>query len=503
MQQVLSVDITVNPIQIVVANVSGRVVELVAKRSFELESHLFAALHRPVSSMGSGEESGSVEDPGRGQEIIEYVPPTQEQLSDLNDLFASLNTDTTASLLIIPAVDCFSLKLDLPFSDSRLVNKIINSEVQDATPFPAEDFVLNHQRLKTINNATHRFNISAVAKDHLARILSIFKLVGFDPTHVTTPAGVMSSVPFLAPDIFDQSCALVTSRHNVVYFTAWLDGRIYHERFLNYQQPLTSIDPNTITTELKQSIAATERLLQTRIEKVFLVNQRGSIAELRQMLGRDIVLIENSELIKEADEDSGLALMGTVLIQDESPPPLLSNFRCGEFSYGLQLKELKAGLKKLLPYLTAALMTIVLSMLVLYLFLSYQVDRTEGALRQEISRILPSFPQTNDNLRVALAEYKNELITRLGVLGSDTKYSPLDALAFISRDINISADQKIRVNRLRITGSQISLEGHASEASAIERLENSLRRKRKVYCRVKRAAISGSYNFTLEFHLCD
>jgi hypothetical protein len=282
-----------------------------------------------------------------------------------------------------------------------------------------------------------------------------------------------------------------------------MEGRIFYERFLNCTDNGAAGYSAASISELKQSIAAAERLFETRLERVSVIGKMGSCAEFSQALGRELITIGAEELVKQADPESGLSLMGAVLVQDESPALILSNYRSGEFSYGLQLKELKLGLRRLFPYFTVAFLTVVLSLVILNLFLSYQVDRAENALRQEILQVVPSFPETADGLTQSLASYKNQLTERLGVLGSDTKYSPLDALAFISRDINLSSDQKIRVNRVRITGSQISLEGHASEASAIERLENSLRRKRKVYCRVKRPAISGSYNFSLEFHLCD
>lgn len=492
MQQVICVDTTINPVQIILAEVVTRTVRPLKETTLSLEDSFYGPFFQCASVPGGGTE--------HGQESGEKTQE-QQQVEKFKAALAEIEGEATASLLIIPAVDCFAMRLDLPFSDGRLVKKILPVELQDATPFRAEDFALTSQYIGPNEDGKHSFNVSAIARDYFSKVLRFCQQAGFNPSHVTSPSGVLAALPYLAGDLFQQPSAIITSRTGTVYFAACINGRVSFERFL----PQDSLGKETCTNTapgLKQSIAASERLFNVKIEKVFLLDQHAQPRELSQKLGRQIESINSSELIKGASHTSGLALLGTVLIQDQAEVKPLSNYRTGDFRYGLQLKQLKAGLRRLSPYFLTTFLILALSGTILFLFVSHQVGRVNKAIRQQIERVIPSFPVPRENVIEALAAHKNQLTTQLGALGSDSRYSPLDALALVSRDINLSSDQKVRINRLRISGSQITLEGHASEASAIERLETTLRRKRKVYCRIKRPSISGSYNFTLEFHLC-
>ncbi|RMD86848.1 MAG: hypothetical protein D6808_02530 [Candidatus Dadabacteria bacterium] len=104
-QGVLSIDASVSPAKIVVANIDGREVEVLETHELDLGF---------IFEEDLGEESHHVDEDLQGED--ESIPSKQTPLSELLE---KISTPWYNSVLVIPDKGCVNLDIELPFTERK------------------------------------------------------------------------------------------------------------------------------------------------------------------------------------------------------------------------------------------------------------------------------------------------------------------------------------------------------------------------------------------------
>jgi len=211
MQSVLSIDATNEPAIVAVTRLDGTTIEV-------LETHRI--------SLAKGLTPTPAGDAARGDGTN---APEQPKL----DFTTMVRSPWTSAVVIIAGDQYHSLNLDLPFNDSRRLNKIIDLEVQDLVPFDVDEFVLQHRTVSTNQNGTFDVHVSIMPRARLATILAACREGGIEPAVLSTATSVVGVLPKLYPS-FPRDAVVVMYRSPVYYVTFMLDGEVRSDRIIDH-----------------------------------------------------------------------------------------------------------------------------------------------------------------------------------------------------------------------------------------------------------------------------
>ncbi len=440
-----------------------------------------------------------------GVEASGPVPDIAGPAAQLKAVLEAIKTPWTSSILIIPPQDYLSLNLDLPFASNRDIERVVDAEVQDLLPFDLESFLLHYRALGQRPAKGHDIHVGLLPRATVQRTLQACKSAGFEPFMVSTPAGVLEAAAVLNKGAIPADSAIIFSRERFLCVVALVDGRARVDRVID-----TSLMSKVGTTEIGREIRLTLSLVQQRYGKsVSKVLWLGSqVPEgLQEALDIPVGTLPAPELVKAADDSTAIACLASVFAQDAAPPPILTNFRVREFAYSPQLRELARGLRSLSPYVLGTLLVGLLTAIGVYTLREHHLTKLQSAIRSEVTRALPDLDIPPGAELDALEGANRKLEQELANLGSLSSLTPLDYLAEIAADLPLSAG--IAVTRVKIDGNKMRVDGTAPDYAAMEKIERQLKRKKNVYCRVRKetnASVAGKPNlrgFNLDILLCE
>ncbi len=521
-QAVLSIDCTIEPAWIQVLEVDGRTVKVLESHRAEVARCFSPALLRSLiggsdlssptpnqaaqPGTDSKTQSAASEDlastpPSAGDPSLEGHPPSSfaECGAALRKALDLIQNAYTSAVLIIPSSDYLSLNLDLPFGEAKQVAKILDLEVQDRVPFEIEEFLVEHRVLGTLAERGHDVHVSIIPKALLSGIMQVCKAAQFEPLIITTPASVLEGAFFLGPDYFKQDAAILAWRGSTVYLALRFEGRVRIDRVIEISN-LGSTDGErlkALTTELRLTLLAAEARYSRPIEHLYLVGQlaEGSgfaARDLQQLLGREVEDLALSDFVIAEPGTACLASIAAPFAQDQDPPPILTNFRTREFTYSLQLSEVFAGMRRLLPMFLIALLAIFLSLTGYYYYRERQIADLQESMRTQITALLPSLTfEAGEEVAPIQAE-NAKLDKALESLGSGSldKYTALDLLKEISSLMPNRPGLIIRT--ISIRGNRIRLQGTVPSYGDVEAIEKALQRSKTIKFRAKPPEISGA-----------
>lgn len=496
MQSVLSIDTSSSPATAVVVQVEG-------KRASIQEIHRFEFSAPPpaenADSLGAGAAS----------EHAASSAPSDSLRAVLN----SIRTPWTSSILVLAPTDYLSLNLDLPFSSNRDLDKVVDSEVQDLVPFELENYLLHYRALgpRAPSRAgekaseSHDVHVGLLPRAVVGSTLALCKQAGFEPFMVSTPAGVLDAVAYLGNGSIPQDSAIVFARDQYLSVVVLFGGRARVDRVIDLRL-LSSTDTTALARELRLTLATAQQRYDRPIERLLWLGSAPPF-ELGEHLGLPVTMLPAPELVKAADDSTAIACLASVFAQDLTPPPILTNFRVREFSYSPQLRELMRGLRSVVPYALAAALIAILSAIGLYTLREHRIGKLQDALYAEVKKAVPDLEAARGVELDALEGANRKLEQELSNLGSLSAMSPLDYFAEISSDLPLSSG--VTVTRVKIEGNKMRVDGTAPDYTAMEKIERALKRKKDIYCRIRKdttATVPGKPNvrgFSFDIVLCE
>jgi hypothetical protein len=496
MQSVLSIDTSCNPAAAVVVQVDGRqaVVQEIHRFSFAdgftLNGHSQTdeTIVAPTGSSASGAAH----------------PISQGDIETLKGVIASIKTPWTSSILIIPPHDYLSLNLDLPFLTTKGLDKIVDLEVQDLLPFDLDEFLLHYRMLEARSDNNRDIHVGLLPRGVVGKALELCKGAGLEPYMVSTPSGVLEAISFLSSEQVPNACAVLLNREPFFFLSILVGGRACMDRVID-RRKLSDSNPETLARELRLTLAMAEQRYGQKIEKMFTLGTPAS-TELQELLPLPISNVSVPELVRAADASTAVACFASVFAQDFSPPPILSNFRIKEFAYSPQLRELIRGLRSLLPYFLGFLLAAVLAAIGVYSLRERRIYAMRNAVHDQIRTAIPSL-EVEKGLEIDALDGQNlRLEQQLANLGPLSALSPLDYISEISSDLPLASG--IAVTRVKVEGNKMRVDGSAPDYAAMDKIEKILKRKKNVYCRVRKdmTQVSGKPNlrgFVLDIVLCE
>lgn len=531
MQCILGVDLSAQPCEITVSRVDGEQVEVLERTTaaiplFQDRTLLSRDDIAPLLKSKNDDQVQQQDEQDEGAEQSqeqEAESATRERVlaavESLREAIGSLQTEWTASSVIIPPHQHVALNISLPFGDQKSLSAIVDNQIQDVLPFETDEFLIQYctvgllegeNKITPANeeDAVNPFDIhvAVIPRSFVRNLLAICKASGLEPNVLTVPSSAIAAVYHLGRSFFKANSAVVFNRGDEYSMALLVNGEVRVERALLASNllPANAADRKEesikhIFTALKLMIASTERRYGTRIENVYLLGRDVKGSNLQQLFGRPLEGLKIEDLVKSNDQPMGIAALSAVFAKDEDAPTPLTNYRTGEFSFTPRFGEFIRALSGAKAYMLATLTAVVVGVAGMYGIRQFTIAQTEGALIGQIQAIIPQFQNSGGDVRESLLAAQKKLSDELGVLGSPAKVSVLDALLTILDLVPEDAD--VVITAIKVNGTKATISGNAPSISACEAVAKALKSGKETFSRVDqpRTTPSGSkFNFTIE-----
>ncbi len=532
MQCILGVDLSSQPCEITVSRIEGEQVEVLERTTAVIPllldkaflskgdiRSLLASRNDDKLPSENGDGSGAASREGAEQGEDSAREQVRSAVAALKEAIASLQTEWTASSVIIPPHDHVSLNLTLPFGDQRSLNAIVGNQIQDMLPFETDEFLIQYCTVGLFEAGTgitsadqdpsappFDIHVGVIPRGFVRNLLELCKASGLEPNVLTVPSSAVAAVYHLGKSFFKENSAIVFNRGEEYSMAVLVNGEVRVERALLASNiiPAKASDHREeslkhIFTALKLMIASTERRYGTRIENVYLLGRDVKGSNLQQLFGRPLEGLRFEDLLRSNESQIGLSALSAVFAKDENAPTPLVNYRTGEFSFTPRIGEFIRALLGARAYFLTAAIAGVVAVAGVYGIREFTIAQSRSALEEQIRTVIPNFESTDEDVFTSLASAQKKLSDELGVLGSPAKVSVLEALLEIFK--LFPSDGATTVNSIKISDTKATITGTASSISSSESIAKALKMSKDVFSKVEqpRTSPSGSkFNFTIE-----
>lgn len=485
---VLSLDLSSPIVRATVVSVSGNNLTLLESHERSLSNPLFPT--PPPSNQSSNSQT------------IESVPIPEE----IKSLLIEMKTPWRSAVVTIPSDQGLSINISLPFKDTRQIQRVLALEIQDLIPFEVADFHLA-TALSTPSNEDDvgcDIRVDLTRKAFLRGLLLSLRDLGVDPRVVAFPSSAVSTLLHLAPGYFSPNCALLWSSEAGITVVGSVDGQPRASR--NLSLPNNQEQKSGLLREIRLFIGHVERRYEVALEKIYIVGDVFSEAELKEFLGRDFEFVEPNEFFKTKASGTQGHLSALLAYQATVPQAQAqSNFRTGEFQFRPQLKELIAGLKTLIPFTAIFIASLVAAVGGTYLANASKISALQDALHERIKKTIPSFSAPPGQELSTILNQTQKIEEQLKDLGSLATLSPLEAFLAISQDL--PGNLGLNVTELSIRETRVLVKGTAPDYGTLDKIESVFKKKSNIYCAidVKNSAAGGrsaNIGFDVTLTLC-
>ncbi len=532
MQCILGVDLSTQPCELTVSRVEGEQVEILERTTAVIPLLLDKVLLskgdiRSLLASRNDDKLPSENREGTDQESDEAetaaVDPLREQVQNavtaLKEAIESLQTEWTASSVIIPPHDHVSLNLTLPFGDQRSLNAIVGNQIQDVLPFETDEFLIQYCTVGLFEAGTgittadqeasappFDIHVGVIPRGFVRNLLELCKASGLEPNVLTVPSSAVAAVYHLGKSFFKENSAIVFNRGEEYSMAVLVNGEVRVERALLASNiiPAKAGDRREeslkhIFTALKLMIASTERRYGTRIEHVYLLGRDVKGSNLQQLFGRPLEGLRFEDVLRTKEQHIGLSALSAVFAKDENAPTPLTNYRTGEFSFTPRIGEFLRALAGARAYFITAALAGVIAIAGVFGIREFTLSQSRSALEEQIRSVIPNFESADPDVLTSLLAAQKKLSDELGVLGSPAKVSVLEALLEIFK--LFPEDGGTTVNSIKVSDTKAIITGTTSSISASESIAKALKVNKDVFSKVEqpRTSPSGSkFNFTIE-----
>lgn len=524
MQCILGIDFSCQPCEFTLSQVDGSTVEVLSRATVQLPLFVDRTILRRVDVRAIlANKTQITESTSNGGDSTVDVDEQSSQIwatiEEIRRTLQSLDPIWTSCAVILPQNEHLSLNLDLPFSDPKNLDRIIDLEVQDVVPFELDDFFIQYSPLGPLSSnsssaaspATSNYDvhIGILPRIVVKNVLEICKRSGLEPNVLTVPSSVLGAAYQIGKDFFKENSAVVFNRGDEYALAIYINGEVRVERSVYGSQLLSanSLEKREdsfqhIFTAIKLLLASAERRYNTRIEKVYLLGREVKAANSHQIFGRPLEGLPFKDILKTNEAQVGLAPLSTVFAFDEATKAPLSNFRSREFSFTPKIGEFIRAFLGTRRHITRAVGALAVAVIVTYASREFALHSAESKLISQIQRVIPGFTSDSDKIRESLLKAENKLGEELATFGSRAKISPADAFIDLLKTLPESGE--LSITGVRVSDTRVQLSGETSEIAALERLTNKLRDRRDVFQKVtssNRRSTNGRFNVTLDIIL--
>lgn len=528
MQCILGVDVSCQPCELTVSQVTGTQIEVLHRTTVDLP--LFASkelLKLPgIADYGERSVDQAVGDSsteamaGDSEEMPEkYREAARQTVEDLTKAIQQLPAIWTATSVILPQHDYLSLNLDLPFADPKNLDRIIDLEVQDLVPFELEPFFIqyaplgatgmadNRGKSATVSTSSqHDVHVGILPRVIVKNVLDLCKRAGLEPNVLTVPSSAIGAVYELAKDFLSDNSAVVYNRGDEYCIAVRINNEVRVERSVYASQILSAVAPEQrqeslqhIFTALKLILASAERRYGNTVEKVYLLGRQVKGANTHQLFGRPLEGLLLSDVLKSNETTVGISALSAVFAQDDAATLPLSNFRSREFSFTPRFAEFIRALIGTRAAAVRAILAVCISAAVVYFTRGYLINSYEQELITHIRGVIPQFPDDPSRVRENLMESTGKLSEELGAFGSRAKVTAGDAFVEVVKNIPPQGD--ISVSSIRVSGTRVQLSGSAEELSQIERFIKVLDARKDIFAKVDYTTTRAGKRFNLSVNI--
>jgi hypothetical protein len=428
--------------------------------------------------------------------------------TSLKSMLEKVQTPWTHAVVVVPPDEYLSLNVELPFASGKNVQKILDLEVQDKVPFDPEEFLVHPKAVGALESNEQDFHVALWPRARVRRLLEVFRAGQIEPYVLTPPTAALGALSSLQGVTQSENAVLVHVHQDYLAATCWVRGALRADRTIKRRgdRNAHTIEVSTIQ-DLRLTMSAWQTRYGIQFSEVILLSDVLESATIQTALGSPVRTVRPSELTTNLNGGPALAACAALFGKDELAPKPLSNFRSREFSYSPQLAELRAGLSSLLPYLVATLGILLLALTATYLFREHRISQIEEGIQMQLQKSIPTLVAPSGNELAALDGENRRLEQQLQNLGSLSSLSPLDYFAEIAEDLPTSSG--ITISRVKIEKNTLRVEGTAPGYAELEKIERMLKRKKTVYCKVRKdstGAATGKPNargYVLDITLCD
>ncbi len=443
------------------------------------------------------------------EEIIPEVAATS--FFDLTGILRDSGIEEWTDAIVLVSLDTYtSLHLKLPFGDPRRLNRILSLEVQDLVPFEISDFVLSHRAVRASEEGQYDIHVSLLSREYLAQILKSLKEHAIDPAIVTTLPSIIGASFENTDETFAPNTCFVYLYESTCCILTQINNELVCDNIIPIPSTLENSDVyiDYMATHIDLALSSIEKKFQVTGIEVILLGSFLPVSSLETRLGREIKRRALLPVDNAISDEERLLAISALFVRDGNSPLLLSNFRIGEFAYGLQLKEVLNGFRALAPYIISFIIALICCLTGFYGIRASRIATLENLIREKIMAEVPEMRPDEINPISFLQNQLYQMDRQLKELGSASQYSPLAALTEISKDFPKS--DNITIKRMTIKGNKIEIEGSAPDYASGEKIKKSLTEKKSIYCKVKQLSksgagfsTSGQKEFNFEVWLCE
>jgi hypothetical protein len=404
-------------------------------------------------------------------------------------------------LLTIPPIDTISFNIDLPFTDAKNIRQVIDMEVQDSLPFEIDDFLIQHTEVKRNAGTNNDIFVSIIPKKLIDFFIKSLKECNLEPYLITTRSSTISGLYIFDPQLKNaETLACLSLDSDNLALNLKVKGTIVSCKDFC----LSNYSPATELNEVRLKLSSFEKKYDVTFDKIILFANQKHKHSVQQQLGRSVEVFDiksyinhNNNAAQKIDfESSSLqhALVATAYTPDLNREKPLTNFRTREYSFNPLIKYLLENWKRIIPQVS--LTSFIAFLLIASIFLSreYKIIRLYKSIH---SQVQDSKIEANLQKGAEITELEKvnaNLEQQLTSLGSPSALSALDILLDLSYDIKDTKKRAagLEVQEINIGPSGIIVSGTARDYSDVEKFEKELKKRRNVYCKIKRDTSSSS-----------
>lgn len=481
-QSILTVDLSSEPAIALLIDVEDHGLRVRERYASSVDLSLLEYLGKPKAEEGEVLKEGASQDPTTPTIEDPKIPLTKS----LTELLSKVKEGWSNAVLIVPPRDYLSVNVPLPFGDKKKLAQILNLEMQDLVPFDIGEFLLHARSFPlpqssngngAAPNGEFDIHVGLAPKPFVRELLEVCQGSGLDPMVIAPFTSMLGLLPHFFPEDFKKDICLIFADGNTWCVGCFVDGHFRYDRLVNRKDALRGDTPTPIERDIVLTIKGVERRYDRIFQGVYLLGDSLQVQNLAFQSDVPVERFRFKGVLEGGTDRECLACGAAVFAKDTHPVLPLTNFRTGEFSFGLKLKELWLGVKALFPYIGITLMVGALVLLAIYYSRSARINKMNDSLKQEILKVIPTLDLSAGDPITPLQKARDSLKEQLDNLGSPYRVSPVTTLVEITKEFPIS--DTVQIRHITIKRNQVTIEGNAPDYTSVEKIERFLKQKEK------------------------
>lgn len=451
---------------------------------------LFASQASELQENTEGSDSGTpASENGKNKVVLDLLPESIQ-----------------SSALLISKNNILYEQVELPFNDSRKIERVAPLQIQDNLPFDIDDYIVDNHIAGESSENSFKILSTLIPKKEVALSLAELSQFDLDPEVVSSRAGALSSAiklfseisgTYAAISLSEQSCSLVIVVENQI--KELRDVPVFQN----------SAGKSAISRDIKSSLTRAETDYRAIIETVYLAEGEEQLRELLSGFPVKLHSLDTNRLIDnrsgvQEDFSWALGLLAQNLSTKEREIDHVVNFRVGHFAYKPMWKNFVAGTKDELPYFIAALVVCIIYVTSLIISGERHLSQVESAISQRLANANLStltYGEEANAIESKIFELEEQLLD----VGSLSSLSPLDGL----KELSVAFDKTIdvHIDAINIRPASISFRGTVPDLTSVGRLSTALEKSPDKFCKVVvdpkgKDQVQNRFRYSADLELC-